>query len=583
MRLIKLSSTVTSFKTVRFNPFGLSLVVGRHSKLGENNPHSTYNGVGKSLLVALLHYCLGSNKNPQFEKHLRDWDFTLTFEHGGREHQVTRTVGHSEIFFDGRGMGHAPFKRELDALRVFPLPADVSGISFRSLISFFLRPGRASYSAPEAAVPEWTPYYRILNQSFLLGLDYHRVVRKHDAKKRLDEQVALAEKYKKDEVLREFYLNGKDAEIEVASLTEKIEKLERDLAAFVVAEDYGQREMEANALRIRVAEARNETVLATQRLEDIDASLEMRPDVAPERVRRLFNEANFVLPEAVSKRLDEVEAFHARLRENRLRRLKQEREATAEELRRWHAKQRELERDLDARVQYLRAHRALDEYVENNRYLSELTARRSKILDYLSLLEKYTSEAQRIRAEMGQATVDTTKYLESIKPLRDHLMEVFRGFVREFYGENRGGLTVRNNDKDDNQIRYQIEPKIQHDQADGINSVRIFCFDLLLLTLRQRHGVDFLFHDSRLFADMDAHQRLTLFRMADRECRKHGWQYIATINDDNVESLRGPAGEDFDGLFVQSKILELTDEADGSGKLLGKQIEMRYEEKADAG
>src|SRR5262249_33772218 len=108
--------------------------------------------------------------------------------------------------------------------------------------------------------------------------------------------------------------------------------------------------------------------------------------------------------------------------------------------------------------------------------------------------------------------------------------------------------------------------------------VRIFCFDLLLLSLHCRHAVGFLFHDSRLYSDMDWHQRLTLFRLADRVCRELHFQYIATINEDHVGSLREPAGSDFDRLFLAPRILELTDEPDGSGKLLGVQIEMKYEE-----
>ena len=97
-------------------------------------------------------------------------------------------------------------------------------------------------------------------------------------------------------------------------------------------------------------------------------------------------------------------------------------------------------------------------------------------------------------AEMGKATVQTTEYLKTAKPHLDLLMNTFRSYSQEFYGDKPAGLVVRNNDKDDNQIRYDIESRIEHDAADGWNNVRIFCFDLLLLTLKQRHTVDFLFH-----------------------------------------------------------------------------------------
>lgn len=578
MRLIELSSTRPSFKTVRFNRTGLTLVVGRHAKRQAKNIQSTYNGVGKSLLVALLHFCLGASRNKQFEAHLTGWDFTLTLELGGREYRVTRTVGEDGLQFDGKEMKLDPYKKALNGLGIFALPADVGSLTFRSLISFFLRPARGSYTTPDAAVPQWTPYYRVLYQSFLLGLDFNRVVQKHDAKKKLDEQTGLAKKYKEDKDLREFYLGEKNAEMELASLRERIAKLEDDLSKFLVAKDYGERETAANDLRTRIVEARNEVAILAARLEDIAIALAVRPDITPDRVRRLYEEARVVLPDAVSKRLDDVDAFHTRLRENRVRRLEQERNTAIADQKKWQGRLAALERELDDILQYLGAHRALDEYTENNRYLSELTARKRKFEDYLSLLDRYTNEAQRVRAGMGRATVETTKYLEEIKDHRGRLMDTFRGYARKFYGDKPAGLVVRNNDKDDNQVRYDIEARIEHDQADGINDVRIFCFDLLLLALRQRHGVDFLFHDSRLFADMDWHQRLTLFRLAERVARESGWQYIATINEDHIESVRNEAGGDFDRLFVTPRVLELTDESDGSGKLLGVQVEMKYED-----
>jgi uncharacterized protein YydD (DUF2326 family) len=577
MRLIEITSTNTSFKTVRFNRTGLSVIVARHSKKGVKNIQSTYNGVGKSLLVELLHFCFGASKNKHFEEHLKDWCFILTFEHAGANYLVSRVVGEDKLAVNGKEMRLAAYKEFLNGLGAFELPADISTLTFRSLLSFFMRSGRKAYTSPDGARSEWKPYHRVLYQSFLLGLDCHPVVQKHDAKKKLDEQTSLAKKYKEDEELRDFYIGEKNADIELASLNEQIARLGSDLSKFEVAKDYSEREALANQTRAFLAETRNEEAILEIRLRDIDLALDLQPDVAPDRVRRLYEEARIVMPTSVTKRFEEVEIFYARLRDNRIRRLDHERKTALAQQKVLRDRRAELERELNSQLQYLAAHRALDEYMENNRFLSEMIARQSKIQDYLALIEKYTNEAQKIRAEMGQATVETTAYLEGIRSHRDLLMDTYRSFAREFYGNKPAGLTVRNNDKADNQIRYDIEARIEHDQADGINDVRIFCFDLLLLYLRQRHHMDFLFHDSRLFAGMDWHQRLTLFRLADRVTQERGWQYIATVNEDQIESVKAWAGTDFDRLFVQPRVLELTDESDGSGKLLGMQIDMLYE------
>ena len=90
--------------------------------------------------------------------------------------------------------------------------------------------------------------------------------------------------------------------------------------------------------------------------------------------------------------------------------------------------------------------------------------------------------------------------------------------------------------------------------------------------------MEFLIHDSRLYAHLDPRQRFSLFRLADRVTREMDMQYIATVNEDMIDSVRPLAGDDFQRLFADPVVLELTDAPGGSGKLLGRQIDMSYED-----
>ena len=60
MYLIELSANQSTFQTVKFKN-GLNFIVGGMSDKSKNKK-STYNGVGKSLLIKILHFCLGCNK-----------------------------------------------------------------------------------------------------------------------------------------------------------------------------------------------------------------------------------------------------------------------------------------------------------------------------------------------------------------------------------------------------------------------------------------------------------------------------------------------------------------------------------------
>ena len=55
------------------------------------------------------------------------------------------------------------------------------------------------------------------------------------------------------------------------------------------------------------------------------------------------------------------------------------------------------------------------------------------------------------------------------------------------------GITVYNNEGE-NQLRFNIEAKIEADASDGINNVKIFCYDLTLLFKGFGHSIHFSFH-----------------------------------------------------------------------------------------
>ncbi len=60
MRLIELSANKESFKTVSFKPEGISLIVGKREAPDIPNKKKTYNSVGKSLIIRIVHFCLAS-------------------------------------------------------------------------------------------------------------------------------------------------------------------------------------------------------------------------------------------------------------------------------------------------------------------------------------------------------------------------------------------------------------------------------------------------------------------------------------------------------------------------------------------
>jgi uncharacterized protein YydD (DUF2326 family) len=173
--------------------------------------------------------------------------------------------------------------------------------------------------------------------------------------------------------------------------------------------------------------------------------------------------------------------------------------------------------------------------------------------------------------------LQTEEYLQSERDgVLESLMTNFRALTGRFYEDKKGGVRIANNDGD-NKLRYKIEAKIQDDSSDGINEVKIFCFDLLLLTMKKNHFVDFIFHDSRLYGNMDTHQRFVALTLA-KELGNSNLQYIVSMNQDTIDILKSERTDDEFKSIINDETIVMNLNADSPSKrLLGMHIDLDYE------
>ena len=113
MRLIKVYSNQASFKTVEFNKTGLSFIVAKQKNPGSSEQGKTYNGVGKSLLVRIIHFCLGADaKNYKiFCEKLPEWEFFIDYELGNERYTAKRETNNpTKITLNNRVISVKKFK-----------------------------------------------------------------------------------------------------------------------------------------------------------------------------------------------------------------------------------------------------------------------------------------------------------------------------------------------------------------------------------------------------------------------------------------------------------------------------------------
>ena len=579
MRLIELRANKESFQTVRFNPKGLTLVVGKKSNPDDRDRQHSTNGVGKSLLLYLINFCLGSGNNDQLKEHLSDWEFTLAFELNGTNHTVTRTTeDQNVVFFDEESTTTAEFRSFLGK-EIFGLAEDhIKYLTFRSLIGLFLRQGKPAYISYAKTWDRESLYSQQLRTTFLLGLNEQLVDKKRVLKEEKDRIKSIRSQFKKDSLLREYFQGERDAGLELKDLEEEVAKLEKEASEFRVAENYEDVSSKADETRRQWRQLRNELNSLKSSSRQIDASLEVQPEVSLDEVRELYRTANIELPGSVVRKLEEVTKFHQDLVASRTSRLTTEKHSIERRISALEAEVKKLDTAKDEYYQFLGTHGALQEYETLLNTLADRRKLASRLADFKSLKSDCDDRWRQNKLEMSEEGIRATDYLKASKELTDEINERFRLMARRIWPDHTSGLLV-DNDDGDNKQRFKIDARIQGDASDGISESKIFCFDMTALLGSRNHNMQFLMHDNRLYPGIDHRQRAELFKIADELSSENDCQYIATINEENLVGMKGIIEpEQYNALLTSNVVLELMDDSD-AGKLLGVTVDLVYEKK----
>ncbi|WP_214812785.1 MULTISPECIES: DUF2326 domain-containing protein [unclassified Exiguobacterium] len=574
MRLIRLSSNMDSFHTIEFKD-GLNLIIGKQANPDDKSLDKTYNGVGKSLLIYILHFCLGSNKISSFEEKIPDWEFILEFSIDGEKYtSIRNTSNQSKILLNGKKLTLPKF-RTIMLEKVFYVTEKVNNLTFNTLFPRFIRRDRESYVTYDTFIKNEQEYSKVLNNSFLLGLETEFVTEKQRLRTLFRQTKELKTNIEEDPIIRDHFNNNEDTEIEILDLEDSIEKLKNELAEFKIASNYNDIEKEADENHYQLKELENKRSLINNSIKHIDKSLKIQPDLSERKVINLYNQSRIEVPEMVVKKMEEAINFQKNLLKNRNKRLAKEKIKNNDKLKEIDISIENVGKKLDTALQYLNSHGALEDYNNLNKKLNDMQTKLERLNEYQEILRTYKKKLKDVQSDLNTQSNDTDNYLDTIQDLLEDIMSTFRDLSKTFYEKKPGGIKVNNNDRD-NTIRFDIIAKIQDDSSDGVNEVKIFCFDMTILLLKQNHNFEFLFHDSRLFGNMDPRQRYNLLKLAYEKASSSGLQYIATINEDIILSFKDlMVEEEYKNIIEDSTRLILTDESDES-KLLGIQVDMDY-------
>lgn len=575
MQLISLTANQASFKPVFFkNQTGLNFIVADKTEITDGK-NKTVNGVGKSLLIAIVHFCLGSRPKSTFISSLPDWEFSLTFIVNGKQYASVRdTQNQNKIILNGDTLSVANFNKKFGE-ELF----DVDGtkeLTFRSLLPFFIRPRRGSYLSFKDPNTSKKDYQILITNSFLLGLDIRLVEKKFELKKEKDRIKNLIKELKQDTLLKGFFTENTDVSLEEQELDEKIYRLEKDLASFQIAEDYYDIKKEADALKRRIDKIQNHIVLLENQLISIEESRKLHPDIKKDSIERIYKEASVIINESALKHLEDLERFYSHLTTNREKRLLDQKRELLKEIENISAEEDVLKKKFNDHLKYLDTHQALDVFVQLTNSLSDLKSKSKSLKQYDELIKEYHQAKNKVDIDFIEATEAAELYLDDYAEIIKKLRDFFRELSKRFYPDATAGLTINNNSSE-NQIRFDFDAKIQADSSDGINSIKLFCYDLTLLLKGHGHRMNVLFHDSRLLDGVDPRQSAELFRILKEYILTNNKQYILTVNQNQLDEIKQHLEPDEYTFIIDKNITHHLKDDSPSNKLLGIQVDMTYE------
>ena len=578
MYLIELSANKPSFHTIEFKD-GLNFIVGG-IKDKSDKEDKTYNGVGKSLLVKILHFCLGCKKIKEFEEKLNDWEFSLKFQIDKEKYTAKRKCSKQEIIcLNDKEMTITQFCEIMGNL-VFNLDKNnYKYLTYRPLISRFMRPNKSSYDSYDIFVPKEQDYAKNLCNSYLLGLNAELVNKKRELVTQMKKVSDSKRIFEKDETIQNFFEKDEKIDVSIVDLEQNINKLKREIEQFKIADNYYDIKQEADNQQIELSEIENDILLLNSAIENVNDSLDIKLDISSKKIIEMYEEAKVKLNEMVIKEIEEVEEFHKKLIENRRKRLVNQKQELLNKREQKEKIRISISNKLDKNLELLNASGALEEYNALNSKLNQYISKLEKLNKYKELLEKYKSEINLLNIDIKKENIRTDEYLKECKKILDRNIIVFRELVQRFYPHKTGGIQIENDDGD-NLNRFKISASIEDDTSDGVNGVKIFCYDYTVLLNGYNHNVRFLFHDSRLFSDIDPRQKGECIKIADEYTKEYGFQYIATLNEDFIDTIGGLYNKDsyeyIKNIIEDNTILKLTDN-NAEGKLLGIQLDLKYE------
>lgn len=522
MKILKLTIKNPSQRVIRdveFEENGLNVIYGNVSK--PNDDKETSNSIGKTLFLKFIDYILGANESSEIIKSdIHGWILEAVVKYNDSIKKVKRILGNSELEIDGKNYSINEYREEFQIQRsllskqVFlnqkvNLIGNRSDISKDDFISILKLLNLADISDE-------------INQYYLIQ-DNIKDIKKFEKKFMTffkDQEISEIEE-------RIFLLNK-----EIIEKENKLREIENNISNISISEDkqalmdeyadknYTLKLLQADYQKLRIEKKRLEK--SVEELTHID--------ISSNEIKKLYDRAEFELPELILRRLTEVERFHENVfldRKNLIESKLSEIEIKMNNL-------RDKVTSLEIELYKIAAIISENEiYKESMALYKDITDDLQNLKFEQGELSKFESLIQERKDQEDKLAIKYTelkqKYNDSQSKIKNY-REFIYNMISNIYTEDVDAyFSIKLKSMHKRNRPLEINLNLTGDTGEGVGEVRKILIDLLIF--KYNSIIEMLVQDSSCFSGIDNRQVTNLIKLGHSIGVQEDKQYIISLND----------------------------------------------------
>jgi len=546
IKLLKLHSSPEIFKPIEFQD-GINLIMGE--KVGDDNVKKgkKTNGVGKSLSVEFINFCLLKTayksrvtKIP-LDKFNDDTQIILDLEINSHKLRIIRTKEKAETPIIINGTEENTFSNLDDAnqylgkLLFSDLAEDVD-ISFREFLGPFLREEGSEFkdimmcyeSNSKNTIPP-----AIKPNAFIFGLDVS-LINEIQKKFKAIEKTNTHKKELKKSLTENNTRKISDVKAKLNSLNDDLNKIDIALESFKTNEAYESQQEDLSRMQIEIDDLRAKQSAIKYQLKKLKTFPAL--DVIKEKeIEIVYNQFKSGLGDIVTKSLKEVVSFKLKIDEFQKRLLGEKIQSLSDELSFTTKKLQSIENDRTIKLETIDQKGVLKDVKNGFAIYHQKKDLCSNIQNKYETYEKTEKEWKDLRLEKDKYFQELDTKIFEAKRIIDSFNKTILNIHEYIMESTETSFDIKTVTTGTNKQVLSFEMRIDDDGSHSVNRTKVFIYDLALLfnEFTQRRHPHFLIHDNIFDVDQDSLVK-SLNYLVQKETQD--FQYILTLNRDKIEN-----------------------------------------------